>query len=176
MKYGRYGEHRLSKAGKSRLEGYYVDQIWGVGSNLVDEFLLWSPLIISNDHPKGGNTSYSSMPGLQGRKQQNTDDLLNTSPESCSSVTSSSSQRTVMASAADDRSVRTAGKNVTRFAVVSVTSQQPLRVSNFLAPVALNTSYLLYLQDILQKYSRRGTFLRVSFHLRLPQSSSHLVG
>lgn len=49
MRTGRYGELRLSKAGRTRLEGYYVDQIWGVGANLVDELVLWSPLLLSTE-------------------------------------------------------------------------------------------------------------------------------
>ena len=152
VKTGKYGELRLSKAGKSRLEGYYVDQIWGVGSNLVDELVLWSPLIIkkeSRSHSYDGN------------------ETTVTTPSSAVSDSSSASSAATTVVAGETRTVNVlpvSGGVVTGKKSHLVTLKVDPKMSwnssavchTFLAPPALNTSHLLYLQDNFTKFIRRG--------------------
>ncbi|XP_018017675.1 uncharacterized protein LOC108674250 [Hyalella azteca] len=167
VKFGRYGEHRLSKAGRTRLEGYYVDQIWGVGSNLVDELLLWSPLMVTQEHGTGARGA--AIPGVRGTDRPtvmvaSTNDETGEgilTPASQSSTGSSASTNTVISSSRNARESlclrpSTQAGRVTRFRTLSFMTEGRCDTSTFFAPPALNNNYLLYLQDALQKYSRRG--------------------
>ncbi|KAF2349467.1 Coiled-coil domain-containing protein 142 [Trinorchestia longiramus] len=169
VKFGRYGEHRLSKAGRARLEGYYVDQIWGVGSNLVDELLLWSPLLLVPD--SFNSTGGPAIPGVRAKDgarsvlvvstHEVADEGVLTPMSEYSTGSSASSETTVISSsraAGDSICLRPAGQSGrgTRFRTLNVSGLHIHQTSSFLAPPALNNSYLLYLQDALQKYSRRG--------------------
>ncbi|KAK4302502.1 hypothetical protein Pmani_025409 [Petrolisthes manimaculis] len=43
MKQSKTGEKRLSKAARTRIESYYVERVWGEGSEFVEELVLWVP-------------------------------------------------------------------------------------------------------------------------------------
>lgn len=43
VKQSKTGEKRLSKAARTRIETYYVERVWGEGSEFVEELMLWVP-------------------------------------------------------------------------------------------------------------------------------------
>lgn len=43
LKQSKSGEKRLSKAARTRIETYYVERVWGEGSEFVEELVLWVP-------------------------------------------------------------------------------------------------------------------------------------
>lgn len=43
VKQSKSGEKRLSKAARTRIETYYVERVWGEGSEFVEEMVLWIP-------------------------------------------------------------------------------------------------------------------------------------
>ena len=43
LKVGKSGEKKLIKSGKTRLERYFVERVWGEGGELVEELILWIP-------------------------------------------------------------------------------------------------------------------------------------
>ncbi|XP_027218377.1 uncharacterized protein [Penaeus vannamei] len=43
VKQSKSGEKRLTKAARNRIETYYVERVWGEGSEFVEELVLWVP-------------------------------------------------------------------------------------------------------------------------------------
>ncbi|XP_066965914.1 uncharacterized protein [Macrobrachium rosenbergii] len=43
VKQSKSGEMRLTKAARHRIETYYVERVWGEGSEFVEELILWIP-------------------------------------------------------------------------------------------------------------------------------------
>lgn len=184
---GRYGEIRLSKAGRSRLEGYYVDQIWGVGANLVDELVLWSPLILSNERRLveqekacrkiAVSSSHHRLDVVQnnnksGSEIDDTDDAPSSTPSSDRSTTSSTaSNNTIVTTGNYTTTTHMGPMDTTPTTIIPLrcgpilktipveSTQDGKLCSNFIAPPALNIQHLLYLQEGLNKYIRRGKAL-----------------
>lgn len=43
LKRNKNGKLRLVKAAKSRLESYFIEQMWGPGTERIEEIILWMP-------------------------------------------------------------------------------------------------------------------------------------
>ncbi|KAK7079320.1 hypothetical protein SK128_021124 [Halocaridina rubra] len=43
VKQSKSGEKRLTKAARNRIETYYIERVWGEGSEFVEELILWIP-------------------------------------------------------------------------------------------------------------------------------------